>query len=371
MGGTAMKKELIVCGYSVDLLYKFGVIILAYPDTIFDVLTIYSSSEESKNCNDVNSVCNELGINEYKNLNINDTENTQDIWGKLIKAFSELNNYDNVYSYNIKDTNKLNQVITAALGRNFKEINVLAGGGCVDQTITCEPSAFKKLLNMMNKYIPASIMSGYVDVLNVKNTILFNRVVGERLVRYFLSCAIWQINMFDYGSPWELKTSCYEMKRHALELKVLENIQWDSLIEIGACEGVFTQKLRNKFPKKKIVALEPDKYFFETLSSQKINEVVLFNEDCEYIKQLSADAIFISNVLYYCKSIPDVIFNNNARYIIVSHDYAFHKNVLDNLFLSKRFRCIDEVNLEACLEDMEGTLCIKYGSNIKVWEREL
>lgn len=360
---STLMNRIIICGYAEDLLFRFGNLILANSNIEYFALLIYENNKDK--CREI---CNSLGIKQFQTLEIKYSESLIDTLYLICEKLPNLLLYDHVYCFSVKDSIKRNAVIAAATGSKCMYFWSLAAGGIVDDIVSSNTRSYVYLLELINKYVPYSLLNREISPLDIRNVLMLQKVSGLSQYRYFLSCITWNLQAFDLGNPWELATSKYENNRHEMELAVLSRLPWKKIIEVGACEGVFTQKLCNRFPDAKVFAIEPDNFFYAKLKSLKCNNLKTIHADCSVVRDIDADVLFISNVLYYLSKIPEEIFKTRAKYICVCHDIAFHKQVLDNEFMSRGFIMIEDVNLAPCLETMEGIMCIKYGFNIKVWE---
>lgn len=360
---SVLMNRIIICGYAEDLLFKFGNLILSDFINEYSALLIYENHE-----NECKKICSSLGIKQFQRLEIMYSESLKETLFSICEKLPNLSLYDDVYCYSVKDSIRRNAVIAAAVGSKCVHFWSLAVGGIVDDIVSSDAKSYSYLIKLINKYVPYSLVTSEISTIDIKNVLLLQKVSGLSQYRYFLSCIAWSLQTFDLGSPWELATSKYENNRHELELAVLSKLSWKKIVEIGACEGIFTQKLCKKFPNAKVLAIEPDNYFYAKLKELKYDNIRTIHADCSIVKDMEADVLFISNVLYYLSKIPDEIFKTKARYICVCHDIAFHKQVLDIEFINRGFVLIEDINMAPCLEPMEGIMCIKYGFNIKVWK---
>lgn len=359
----ALMNRIIICGYAEDLLFRFGNLLLSDLVNKYSTLLIYEKNEDI-----CRKICNSLGIEQFQRLEISYSENIKETLCLISEKLPDLSLYDDVYCYSTKDNIKRNAVIAAATGSKCVYFWSLAVGGIVDDIVSSDAKSYSYLIELINKYVPYSLITGEISPLNIKNVLLLQKVSGLSQYRYFLSCIAWNLQAFNLGDPWELATSKYENNRHEMELAVLSRLTWKKIVEVGACEGVFTQKLCERFPNAKVLAIEPDDYFYAKLKDLKYDNIRTIHADCRVVKDIKVDVLFISNVLYYLSKIPHEIFETRARYICVCHDIAFHKQVLDIEFLKRGFVLAEDINLSPCLETMEGIMCIKYGFNIKVWK---
>ncbi len=357
-------RELIVVSCLEDLIVRFGPLILLNKTVNYDVICVYKNTNTN-----AATIRKTLGIEKINELNLNYSITAVELLNSLIDNLPDMSCFTKVYTYSVKDDIQWNRVIAAAVGKKRKKMHIIADGGIVDESLSCSKEDFEIIIELVNKYAIDCYVNGNLKVNEMRNTVLLKVVDGYKQYRYFLSCVAWKRNNFSCGSPWELETSLYEKERHILEISILKEFEWSSIIEVGACEGVFTRKLIDFFPNKIIFALEPDKYFYEKLKFLNGSGVQTIKQDCKYIKQLSADVLFISNVLYYCEFVPEEIFEANVKYIIVCHDLRYHQEILDFEFEKRKFRIVKERNLGARLENTEDVLCVKYGVNIKVWEK--
>lgn len=361
--------NLIVCSSIGDEIALWGNLVLSNKqEETFDLVVVFKPSinEIDSFCN----VCEEMKFNDVKYLNIETTQPYPEIKDISYKLDS-LDRYDKVYTYNVRDSNKQNKYVSALVGYAFQgEVCVLSDLGVIDEIISSDERVFNKILNIINTHYFYMLETNLLDISRLTNTTLIQHINGLKLYRYYRGCVTWQVNKFDYKNPWGFKTAPYEIKRFEVELNALKYIKWKSLVEIGACEGFFTQKLISNFPDVNICAVEPDNYFFNELRTNLGSKIKLYNEDIStffHKKRNCFDVIFISNVLYYCNKPPEELFDIDAKYYIVSHDRKYHEQILNFEFLSRGFKCIYVDSLRACIEKLEDIYVTKYGAEVRIW----
>jgi Methyltransferase domain len=148
-----------------------------------------------------------------------------------------------------------------------------------------------------------------------------------------------------------------------------------SILELGACEGAMTLRLRHLFPGAKLRAVEADRAFAcrlrERLSHDPNVEVV---EASILDIPLSADIVVLTEMLYHLpKGIMDTLGRVRAHYLLTSYTGSFDDRICRGLY-HFGWRNIASVEVLPRFEPVDGRnsflLARRPGSHIRLWKLE-
>ncbi len=287
----------------------------------------------------------------------------------IAQHLPDMNRFQRVYTHAVQDSRPLARRVAAAVGNRRQEVWTTAAGGEVTESIRCRPALFARRLEVLNRHYPDLLTAGLIPAVRMRSVDLFQRVKGESLYRYFRGYLDWRVNSFDYRHPWGLESSPYEQERYTAEMRVLASLPWHRMIEVGACEGAFTEMLCTRFPDRLITACEPDDHFFSSLQKRVGDRAVVRQADCEAAGKEACDLLFISSLIYYCPRFPYRMFETPAEYVVISHAPRYHRESLDPALQANGFRCVSRETTAPKMEEMEGLLEVRYGTEIAVWQK--
>jgi hypothetical protein len=137
----------------------------------------------------------------------------------------------------------------------------------------------------------------------------------------------------DVPDVWAFETSPYERERYDQTCALLAHLSQDvpptSILEIGACEGAMTRRLRALFPGAKILAVEANPIF-----ARRLREAVGNDPDTDIVEAslldvpLSAELVLLAEVLYFVsEQLPDILARVRAQYVLTSYLGTFDERV--------------------------------------------
>jgi hypothetical protein len=177
------------------------------------------------------------------------------------------------------------------------------------------------------------------------------------------------LSFIDASDPWYLGSSDYEEARYRLELSVLSNLHWTSLVEIGACVGAFTLRLIELFPGRQITACEPYEPFVNALRIRLGQRARVIHRGAdETVPQ--ADVIFASSCLYYARPFPIKLLRIRAKYYVFSHCHRYQKGVIEPCMTALNYELLSEEELPARVEAAYDLADVKDGTVVQVWRGE-
>jgi hypothetical protein len=363
---------LIVCRAPGDEVADFAGLILARPNETFAVAAVFAHPllpDRHAGEAALRLAAGALGVAETWLLPFAHLEGDAIDPELIARHLPDMSRFQRVYTHAVQDSRPLARRVAAAVGSCRQEVWTTASGGEVTESVRCRPALFARRLDVLNRHYPDLLTAGLIPAEKLRNIDLFQRVNGESLYRYFRGYLDWRVNSFDYRQPWGLESSPYEQERYAAEMRVLASLPWQCMIEIGACEGAFTEMLCARFPDRTIIACEPDDHFFSSLQARVGDRAVVRQADCEAAGAEPCDLLFISSLIYYCPHFPYRMFKTPAEYVVVSHAPRYHRESLDPALQANGFRCLSRETTAPKVEEMEGLLEIRYGTEIARWQR--
>lgn len=363
---------LIVCRSPGDEAALFGALPLARPEETFDLLAVFAHPlrpAHGEGEGALRRAAAELGIRNVRLLPFAHREEDGVAPETIAAHLPELDKYERIYTHPVQNPRPLARRVAAAVGLRRSEVWTAAAGGAVDEIVQLPPAAFARRLDILNRHYPDLLEADLVSPRELRSVDLFQKVAGRSLYRYYRGYLAWRPDAFDYSQPWDLETSPYERERYDAELEVLSRLPWRSLTEVGACEGAFTERLIERFPGRRIVAYEPDRYFLRTLRRRVGGRAEVREGDCEAAGREPCDLLFVSSLIYYCPHLPYGMLETPAEHVVVSHAPRYHREILDPAFLARGFVRTARESVPPRIEAMEGLLEVRYGTEIAVWRR--
>jgi hypothetical protein len=175
---------------------------------------------------------------------------------------------------------------------------------------------------------------------------------------------------------WAFQTSPYEQERFDRTCTVLAHVAGEcaptSILEIGACEGAMTRRLRTLFPSSRISAVEANPVFL-----RRLRECLKDDPNTDIVQasvlevSLMADLVLLAEVLYHVpEHIIDILPRVRAKYLLTSHYTNFDKSV-SRLLRSLGWHTIVATQVVSRFEPVDGrTSCFltrRPGTQIKLW----
>jgi hypothetical protein len=361
---------LVVCRAPGDELSEFGGLLLSRPPGQVDVVAVtgHPLRPEHEHAAAVfRNACRAAGVRHARLLPFAHLPNDPLDLRMIADALGPLDVYERIYTHSVQDARPLCARIPAAVALVAPTVWTSAGGGAVDEVVHCSGPQFQKRLALLAEHYPDLLEEGWVAAHGLRDIDLFQCHRGTHLSRYFRGYVDWHVGGFDYRHPWELEHSEYERLRHEAELQALRLFPWQSLVEVGACEGTFTEKLCDAFPGRRVIAFEPDPFFFTSLRQRLSGRAQLHQGDADAAGSLPSDVVFMSSAIYYLWKMPYGMLRN-ARYVVASHAARYHGE-LDRVLMSQGFKTVHRATVAPRIEPMEGILEVKYGTEIKVWKK--
>ena len=181
------QRNLIVVSCLEDLIIRFGPLIFSNKAVNYDVICVYENT--SMDCDKIGEI---LGIKTITELKLNSSIEPVKLLNSIIYNLPDMSCFQNVYTYSVKDDSLNNRIIAAAVGKNRKNMYIIADGGIVDKKLSCTKENFEIIIKLINKYAMEYFIDENLKVSEIRNTILLKTVDGFKQYRYFLSCVAWK-----------------------------------------------------------------------------------------------------------------------------------------------------------------------------------
>jgi Nodulation protein S (NodS) len=297
----------------------------------------------------------------------------------LVGRLKALGPYDRTYTHSPLEQHAHHRDVALAASQCFEEIWVRGCGGYAADVYVLSRAAFGRKLEILNHMYAAQLAAAVEDDHFRSTEVTGIEVfVPTRLaeVSQALAHTSQEIRL-DVPDLWAFETSPYERERYDRTCAVLSYIVKEttltSIMEIGACEGAMTQRLRALFPGAKISAVEVNAVFARRLRARLDHD-----PDTDIVEAsvhdlpLSADLVCLAEVLYL---IPDhcidLLERLQARFLLTSYVGDFDDRV--SLCL-RRFGWRNTVSEHVLprFEPVDGAdslLTIRRpGSHIRLWQ---
>jgi Nodulation protein S (NodS) len=256
---------------------------------------------------------------------------------------------------------------------------VRAVGGYTAEAHVLSQMAFGQKLEVINRLyahqITASDADGHACLAEVTGVEAFVPTRFSEVVKAFVHTS--QGILSDVPDIWAFETSPYEQERFDQMCAVLAQACREdspaSILEIGACEGAMTRRLRTLFPGAKICAVEVNPVFGQRLRDRLGNDPDIDIVEASILDvPLSADLVLLAEILYYVpEHLMDILAAVRAKYLLTSYVGNFD----DQVSLGLR-RCgwhdVLSVQVAPRLEPVDGRTSFlivrRPGGNIRLWK---
>ncbi|OGS22110.1 MAG: hypothetical protein A3J83_03830 [Elusimicrobia bacterium RIFOXYA2_FULL_40_6] len=366
--------NLIVCAYPGDELTIFGNIILCERFVDWHSILINPDPPKGSSVSDIvknwENSCKKLNITPVKVMNISSIQVNE-------KGYPDPDNfpdfdfskYEKIYVPDIQDLLPLRSFVTAAIAKRIVSVWMESSAGPGSRFCGLSNENYNLLITNLNSFYGPQLRDRKISAKDLHGTRQYGCFRGADITRFYSQIICTDSKSVEDNNPWDISTSHYEQDRYSLELEVLGGLEWNSMIECGACTGNFTKKLFKLFPERKITAVEPNSFFAKILKKELAAGINVFQGRIEDIK-ISCDLLFASCVLYYCIPIPEPIFESPLKYLVTSHDKKYHDEVLCPAIKARGWKLKLEKELLPRIENFCSIPVIKDEAIIAVWEKK-
>lgn len=253
----------------------------------------------------------------------------------LVGRLKALGSYHRIYTHSPFEHQAQHRDVALAASQCFEEIWVRGGGGYAAEAYVLSQSAFGQKLQILNQLYAHQLAASADD-----DHFCSTAVSGVEAFAPTRFCEVSQALAHtipgmrpEVPDLWAFETSPYEQERYDLTCAVLAHIVREgtltSVLEIGACEGAMTRRLRALFPGAKISAVEVNPVFARRLRARLGHDpdTAIVEASVQEIS-LSADLVCLAEVLYlvpdHCMALLERL---KAQYLLTSYVGAFDAQV--------------------------------------------
>jgi len=328
--------------------------------------------------------CHWLGAKRALFLDLPDVYRWKLPMDALVEKLKGLGPYGQVYTHSPLDEHAHHRDVALAASRCFDEIWVQTCGGYAAEVHVLDSLAFQTKLDILNSLYARDIApSDDEDPLPITE-ILFDVAGVETFVptRYTevvqaLALSRPEIRT-EFPNIWGFEVSPYEVERYDRTCEVLARAchlrHSASILELGACEGAMTRRLRSLFPDAKIRAVESHPIFARRLRESLRGDPLIELLEASILEvPLTADLILLAETLYYFTDhAADVLSRVSGNYLLTSYHGTFDNRVCRFLhgFGWRETACIEVLPR---FEPVDGRASFllgrRVGSHIRLWSR--
>jgi hypothetical protein len=290
--------------------------------------------------------------------------------------------YGRVYTHSPFEAHLHQRDVVLAASQCFEEVWVRSLGGYAAEAHVLDRQAYQRKLEIINTIYPRDmpLLDGEshrsaADVLaHVAGVEAF---VPARYPDVYRALALTHPEIrADLPDVWAFEASAYERERYQRTCDVLaQGCQgWPpaSVLELGACEGAMSLRLRHLFPAAKIWAVEPHPVFARRLRECLPRESTIQVVEASVLDiPLSADLIVMAEMLYHVpEPFMSVLSRLQARYLLTSYHGTFDACVQEGL---RALGWCEHLDAEVFprFEPVDGRdsllLAQRPGSHIRLW----
>ncbi len=366
-------RNAVIAALPGDELTLFAPAVLSAPDVTWDAILVCADPRGGETVHEVEerwrAACRELAITPRASLRVPYLERCEyDVALVIARLAPFLADYNDVYAPSFNDDDVLRQTATRAVASLRDELLVETASAGAASLRTLPDGALLRLFDVANRHYGMRMRCGRITAHDFRAARQYVRTSGAA-VRHYADVHMEYYNAaLDDDNPYDFETSEYERLRFELELDVLRSLEWQSLTEVGACVGTFTERLVDAFPGRRILAYEPAARSFARLEARVGGRAELRRQSADAIRE-RCDLLFLASVVYYMRPIPLSLFEVPARWIVASHGKVDHQTLLDPILHSAGWRLAATRELLPRIELYSGVPLLKGGSEVAVWER--
>ena len=284
-----------------------------------------------------------------------------------------------VYTHSPFDEHLHHRSVAYATSLVFPELNVEAISSQPSEVHRLTDIDFAKKLQVVNSTYALEIRppnDAYVMPSEAIAAIeSFTRVTAADMIRA-LALTRPEIRS-EHPDVWGFNASPYELDRMERTAEVLVKAfaglgDPRTILELGACEGTMTSRLRATFPRAHLTAVEPDPRFAARLAERtRHDNNVTVVETSALNVSLDAEVIIAAEMLYYLvDSIPILLSAIKSNWLVTSYFGQFDADV-SKLLQGLGWSEIASATVTPRFEPVDGIrsqlIVRRAGTNIRVW----
>jgi LmbE family N-acetylglucosaminyl deacetylase len=342
-----------------------------------DVVSVTDGGSQGR-AEEFRHACQLLGAKRALSLNLPDVSPWRLPVEMLAGKFKELGSYSRVYTHSPLEQHPHHQDVAFAASKCFEEIWVRTCGGYVAQAHVLAEHALRQKLDIINNIYrreTAPTADNHFTVAEITGVEAF---APARLSEVIQALALTTPEIsWHFPNVWAYEVSPYEIERYDRTCEVLAQVsrEWSptSILELGACEGAMTLRLRRLFPGAKLRAVEADPAFACRLRERLSHDANIDVVEASILDiPLSADIVVVAEMLYYVpQHIMDIFGRMQAQYLLTSYTGSFDDRICRGLH-HFGWRNIASVQVLPRFEPVDGRssflLARRPGSHIRLWK---
>jgi precorrin-6B methylase 2 len=296
----------------------------------------------------------------------------------LVERLKALGPYSRVYTHSPLERHPHHRDVAFAASRCFEEIWVRTCGGYAAEAHVLADCVFRQKLDVINSiYLREAVGAAEDDHCSMAEITGVETFTPARHPEVVQALMLTRPGLRLHGpNAWAFEASPYEIERYDRTCEVLVQAggEWSpgSILEVGACEGAMTLRLRRLFPRAKIVAVEPEAAFVRRLRERlrhDLNVEVIAASILDV--PLSSDLVLLAEVLSYVpEHIMDILARVRARYLLTSHTASFEERISRGLH-HFGWQNVVSVQVAPRFEPVDGRSSLlmarRPGSCIRLW----
>jgi hypothetical protein len=324
--------------------------------------------------------CEQLGATRSTVLSLSDLQPGRLPIELLVSRLAALGPYQRVYTHSPLEKYAPHRDVALAASQCFDEVWVRAEAGFAADVHVLSRAAFAQKVALVNRLYTQQIIALASDDrccgAELTGVEAFAPVRFPEVVRAF-GYASREIRA-DIPDPWAFHTSPYERERYDQTCALLACISRDatpmSILEIGACEGAMTRRLRALFPSAKLRAVEANPFFARRLREAVGDDPATTVVEASLLDvPLSADVILLAEVLYFvAERLSEIMAKVQGRYVLTSYETTFDTRV-SRCLRRYGWDCMLSAQVLPRFEPVDGgtsaLIVRRPGSLIRLWTR--
>jgi LmbE family N-acetylglucosaminyl deacetylase len=253
----------------------------------------------------------------------------------LADRLRALGPYRRVYTHSPFEVHPHHRDVALAASQCFEEIWVRSLGGYAAEAHVLDQEAYERKLDILNTIYRRELTLPEEDpqrwVAEMLDTVAgVEPFVPARRTEVIQALALTSPEIpADLPNAWAFEVSAYELERYNRTCQVLAQACQApppaSILELGACEGAMTRRLRHLFPSAHICAVESHPVLVRRLREhicrdRRINVVEASIRDIP----LAADLIVMAEMLWYVpEPVTNVLSRLRGSYLLTSYRGTF------------------------------------------------
>jgi hypothetical protein len=263
-------------------------------------------------------------------------------------------------------------VIAAALADTEREIWLAGGTGLPDQVYKLDPAGLARASTHMDRNYRALAEAEARIQTPLASIVSLRRARARDCLQFALHFGP-QVTNFGgwytvlaarFDDPWGLTDSPHECRRHAMELALLENDP-GNIVEIGACTGIQTRHLIDRFGADALTCIEPHAGFAATLRTLGVRVL----EAPAHRVEEAFDTVVMSCCLYDMKTWPSRLIETSRRHVLTSHGPGYTRDTVMPTMKAAGWSVQFSNTLPPATETYMGLPITREGALMQLWAK--